>query len=49
MDLNMMVMATGKERTAGEFRELLDQSGFALERIVPTPSPLSIIVGKPIG
>lgn len=48
MDLNMMVMATGRERTATEFRDLLDQAGFALEQIVPTPSPLSVIVGKPI-
>lgn len=48
MDLNMMVMSTGRERTAAEFRDLLDQAGFALEQIVPTPSPLSIVVGKPI-
>lgn len=48
MDLNMMVMGAGKERTAAEFRDLLDQAGFALERIVPTPSPLSIIVGRPM-
>jgi hypothetical protein len=47
MDLNMMVMATGKERTAAEFRDLLDQAGFALEQIVPTPSPLSIVVARP--
>jgi hypothetical protein len=48
MDLNMMVMATGKERTAAEFRDLFHQAGFALERIVPTPAPLSIIIGRPI-
>jgi hypothetical protein len=48
MDLNMMVMASGRERTASEFRGLLGQAGFALEQIVPTPSPLSIVVGKPI-
>jgi hypothetical protein len=47
MDLNMMVMATGRERTATEFRDLLGQAGFALERIVPTASPLSIVVAKP--
>jgi hypothetical protein len=48
MDLNMMVMATGgRERTATEFRDLLDRSGFVLEQIVPTASPLSIVVGKP--
>lgn len=47
MDLNMMMMATGRERTAAEFRDLLDQAGFALEQIVPTRSPVSIVVGKP--
>jgi len=47
MDLNMMMMATGRERTAAEFRELFGRAGFALEQIVPTPSPLSIVVGKP--
>ncbi|MDZ7770186.1 MAG: methyltransferase [Woeseiaceae bacterium] len=46
--LDVMVMATGKERTAAEFRDLLDQADFALEQIVPTPSPLSIVVAKPI-
>ena len=48
MDLNMMVMATGRERTAAEFRDLFERAGFALEQIVPTPSPLSIVIGKPI-
>jgi hypothetical protein len=47
IDLDMMVMATGRERTAAEFRDLLAQAGFALEQIVPTPSPLGIVVGKP--
>jgi hypothetical protein len=47
MDLNMMVMATGRERTAAEYRGLLDQAGFALDQIVATRSPLSIVVGKP--
>ena len=48
MDLNMMVMTDGgRERTAAEFRKLLDQAGFDLEGIVATPSPLSIVIGKP--
>ena len=37
MDVNMRVMATGKERTAREFRVLLDQAGFDLEGIVAAP------------
>jgi hypothetical protein len=48
MDLNMMAMATGRERTAAEFRGLFERAGFALEQIVPTASPLSIVIGRPI-
>ena len=46
MDLNMLVMAGGCERTATEFRQLYDQAGFELDQIIPTPSPLSIVIGK---
>jgi hypothetical protein len=46
MDMNMLVMAGGRERTAAEFRKLYNQAGFELEQIVPTPSPLSIVIGK---
>ena len=48
MDLNMMAMSTGRERTAAEFRDLFGRAGFALEQIVPTPSPLSIVIGRPV-
>jgi hypothetical protein len=48
MDMNMLMMSTGRERTAAEFRDVFERAGFALEQIVPTPSPLSILVGKPI-
>jgi hypothetical protein len=47
MDVNMLVNAGGKERSAGEFRELDERAGFELEAIVPTASPLHIIVGRP--
>ncbi len=43
MDLNMLVMAGGKERTAEEFRELLAAAGFELQRIVPTKSASKVI------
>jgi hypothetical protein len=46
MDVNMLVNAGGRERSAAEFRELYDRAGFELESIVPTPSPLKIIVGR---
>lgn len=48
MDLQMMAIPGGQERTEVEFRALLEAAGFKLTRIVPTRSPLSVIEGKPI-
>jgi O-methyltransferase domain/Dimerisation domain len=46
MDLNMLVLLTGLERTAEEFHELYASAGFRLTRIVPAMR-LSIIEGVP--
>jgi hypothetical protein len=43
----MLVAAGGRERTGPEYRELLSQTGFDLERIIPTPSPVSMFIGRP--
>ncbi len=48
LDLEMLVVTTGKERTKGDYRELLASAGFKLERIVPTVSLGSIIEATPI-
>ncbi|MBF2084776.1 MAG: methyltransferase [Thermoleptolyngbya sp. C42_A2020_037] len=49
MDINMLVVAPGGcERTAEEFRQLLAQAGFALRRVIPTASPVSIIEAVPV-
>lgn len=48
IDLNMLVMTGGRERTAEEFRQLYEGSGFLLTRIVPTESPFSVIEGERI-
>ena len=45
MDLNMLVMTGGRERTEEEFRELYEASGFRLTQVVPTESPFSVIEG----
>lgn len=37
----------GDHRTAAEYRELYAKAGFELELIIPTPSPPSIIIGRP--
>ena len=46
IDLNMLVMTGGRERTEDEYRRLLGASGFRLTRIDPTESPMSVIEGK---
>lgn len=48
IDLNMLVMTGGKERTAKEFEELLAAAGFKLLRVIPTDLPTSIVEGAPL-
>jgi O-methyltransferase domain len=37
MDLNVMVMATGRERTAAEFSDLFERQAFRSSRSFPRP------------
>jgi len=46
-DLEMLVMQTGRERTAEEFGELLAAAGFRLTRVIPA-GRLAIIEGIPV-
>lgn len=43
LDLVMLMIPGGKERTAEEYRSLFAEAGFELTRIIPTESELSII------
>jgi O-methyltransferase domain/Dimerisation domain len=43
IDLTMLGMLTGHERSALEFEGLLEAAGFTLDRIVETQTPLSIL------
>jgi hypothetical protein len=43
IDLTMLGMLNGRERTAAEYRTLLEQAGFKFEAVIPTPTPLSIV------
>ncbi len=45
LDLVMMLIPGGKERTEVEYRTLFEEAGFELTKIVPTNSELSIIEG----
>jgi len=44
-DLNMLLVTGGRERTAAEYQALLARADFALARIVPTGTQLSIVEG----
>jgi hypothetical protein len=46
IDLEMLMLPGGKERTADEFAALFARAGFELSRIVPTQSPLSVIEAR---
>jgi hypothetical protein len=45
MDLNMLVMTGGRERSEAEYRVLLEAAGFRLTQIIPTQSEMSVIEG----
>jgi hypothetical protein len=48
VDLEMLVLPGGMERTEQQFRELFAAGGFRLARIIPTPAPQCIIEGLPV-
>ena len=48
MDMLMMILPGGIERTEEEYRLLLKQAGFQLNSITPTTSSISVIEAKPI-
>jgi hypothetical protein len=43
MDIEMLALPGGRERTEQEYRALFDSAGFRLSRIVETKSPFSVI------
>jgi hypothetical protein len=47
IDLEMLLMPGGRERTEAEFRTLFAGAGFELTRIVRTQSALSVVEAKP--
>ncbi|HLJ10103.1 MAG TPA: methyltransferase [Planctomycetaceae bacterium] len=46
LDLTMLTIPGGKERTEDEFRKLYQAGGFQLTRIVPTKAEVCLIEGK---
>jgi hypothetical protein len=46
LDLVMLLIPGGKERTEEEYRALLDKAGFELSQIVPTSTEISVIEAR---
>lgn len=44
LDLNVMAMATGKERTLREFKDLLKEAGLSFKRLIATNTEVSSII-----
>jgi hypothetical protein len=47
LDLNLLVVVPGRERTEAEFRDLYMAAGFQLTRVIPTSGP-TIVEGIPV-
>jgi O-methyltransferase domain len=45
LDLKMLVISAGRERSEAEYRALFDAAGLRLTKIVPALCPLSVIGG----
>lgn len=48
IDLQLMILSPGQERTEAQYRQLFEAAGFMLTSIVPTASPYSILEGIPV-
>lgn len=48
IDVEMLLNNPGRERTADEFRHILNLAGFEMTRVVPTASPFSVVEGKAV-
>jgi C-methyltransferase len=46
LDLEMLVDNAGRERTAAEYRNLLQHQGFHMTRVVATVSPFSLVESR---
>jgi hypothetical protein len=48
MDLNMLVLLPGRERTAGQYGELFSSAGLRLIDVRPTHSPMQVVVAEKV-
>jgi hypothetical protein len=43
MDLNMMILCTGRERTLDQYRRLIEKAGFHFSKVKPIRPPMVVI------
>jgi hypothetical protein len=46
MDMNMLVMLGGRERTAREYTDLLNRGGYEVERVIPTGGMFGVMEAR---
>ena len=47
LDITMLALTPGQERTEPEYRALLEKANFTLTRVIPTHSAVSIVEAIP--
>jgi len=47
LDMLMLTVPGGEERTPSQYSALLGRAGFSMTRVVPTASPVSIVEAVP--
>jgi O-methyltransferase domain/Dimerisation domain len=47
LDITMLTLTLGQERSEAEYRALLEKANFRLTRVIPTNSPVSIVEAVP--
>jgi len=47
-DLEMLLTQTGRDRTAAEYRQLLEFAGLRVKRVLPTASPMGLVEAEAI-
>jgi hypothetical protein len=48
IDMLMLMLTGGEERTEDEYADLVARAGFRLERVIPTRSPVSVLEAVPV-
>ena len=48
LDVIMLMLSGGRERTADELQVLLARAGFSLESVLETPGPARIAEARPV-